>query len=107
VVDSQAERGISCMGETQCAARWARAIQWVQLNAGFPIATQTPTLVITQQPAIYGSRPGVTIGLEPQGYGYTRIDFAAGCGLFIPVCDPSVSSLRAQFAAYVMDDGAS
>jgi hypothetical protein len=104
VLEQQADRDVFCASDSQCTMRWARAVEWVQANAGYPVVTQTGTLVVTDQPAFYGSRPGITIAMEPQGYGYTRIDFAAGCGLFMPVCDPSVSDLKARFVAYVMQD---
>ncbi len=103
VVDNQADREVSCSNPDECAAKWARAIEWVRLNSDFPIETQTGTLVVTRQPPVYDAHPGISIALEPQGYGYTRIEFAAGCGLIMPVCNPRVSELRARFVASVMD----
>ena len=82
-------RPLYCQGAKECKVMWKRALQFVSLNAGYPIKTANAALIETEQfteTYLAGWREfndekavSMIVTKEPRGNGRYQIRMAAWC----------------------------
>jgi hypothetical protein len=102
LLEGQANKIATCRNGPDCTAKWARAQEWIAANSVYPVKFTTDTLLETGQPPFYSPKSGFTIARQTEGYGFSMIDFASGCGMLSVLCEPDALALKASFVDYVM-----
>lgn len=98
---AEASRPVICRGPSDCAVKWGRALEWVELYSAYPLRIANDRVIETGGPGEDDPRPAYTILKTARGDGSYRIEFDGGCANLIG-CVPPVLQAEANFVDYVL-----
>lgn len=102
-LNQTSEIPVTCTAGMDCAEKWRRALEWINVHSTYSIKSSTNSEIVTNEPAGPTTDSAFIVSRSPETAEEYIINFSSSCGK-AQDCVPSSLVLHSEFNNFLLSD---